>query len=310
MLGCLACSADLYCEEGRVLVRRRAQPGAADEVSDWKAKVDAFFGSYLCHFEVNPEKVEASVQSSNSCQTAGEVKVYKDIEQPSSLRDNMASLSLIEESTTIASYSLCDGLQVFVCQGDITKQHADALVNAANQDLEHSAGVAAALSRAGGPEIQRESDELVKCFGKIPIGETVVTTGGNLKCKKLLHAVVPVGGKASKRDKMLLEKTVHSALKFSEIMEFQSIAIPCISSGVSGVPLTVCTEAIVAAVKDFGSVGGRNTAHIYICIDSLLYIYIYITSNTIFDCCLCRHLMLSKLTNSLKKSKIQVSLEY
>uniref|UniRef100_A0A3Q4GEN8 Macro domain-containing protein n=1 Tax=Neolamprologus brichardi TaxID=32507 RepID=A0A3Q4GEN8_NEOBR len=162
-----------------------------------------------------------------------------DIEQPSSLHDNIASLSLSEESTTIASYSLCDGLQVFVCQGDITKQHADALVNAANQDLEHSAGVAAALSRAGGPEIQRESDELVKCFGKISIGETVVTTGGNLKCKKLLHAVGPIGGKPSKRDKMLLEKTVHSALKFSEIMEFQSIAIPCISSGVSGVPLTV-----------------------------------------------------------------------
>uniref|UniRef100_A0A3P9CZT2 Macro domain-containing protein n=1 Tax=Maylandia zebra TaxID=106582 RepID=A0A3P9CZT2_9CICH len=181
-----------------------------------------------------------------------------DIEQSSSLRDNMASLSLREESTTIASYSLCDGLQVFVCQGDITKQHTDALVNAANQDLEHSAGVAAALSRAGGPEIQRESDELVKCLGKIPIGDTVVTTGGNLKCKKLLHAVGPVGGKASNRDKMLLEKTVHCALKFSEIMEFQSIAIPCISSGVSGVPLTVCTEATVAAVKDFGSVGGRN----------------------------------------------------
>ncbi|XP_039465857.1 uncharacterized protein LOC116315024 [Oreochromis aureus] len=278
MLACLACSADLYCEEGRVLVRRQAQPGAADEVSDCKAKVDAFFGGYLCHYEVNPDKVEALVQSSSSCQTAGEVKVYTDesgkavvvgelslvrarlvdIEQPSSLRDNMASLSLSEESTTIASYSLCDGLQVFVCQGDITKQHADALVNAANQDLEHSAGVAAALSRAGGPEIQRESDELVKCFGKIPIGETVVTTGGNLKCKKLLHAVVPVGGKASKRDKLLLEKTVHSALKFSEIMEFQSIAIPCISSGVSGVPLTVCTEATVAAVKDFGSVGGRS----------------------------------------------------
>ncbi|KAL4007178.1 hypothetical protein ACER0C_001030 [Sarotherodon galilaeus] len=278
MLGCLACSADLYCEEGRVLVRRRAQPGAADEVSDWKAGVDAFFGGYFCHYEINPEKVEALVQSSSSCQTAGEVKVYTDesgmavvvgelslvharlvdIEQPSSLRDNMASLSLSEESTTIASYSLCDGLQVFVCQGDITKQHADALVNAANQDLEHSAGVAAALSRAGGPEIQRESDELVKCLGKIPIGETVVTTGGNLKCKKLLHAVVPVDGKASKRDKMLLEKTVHSALNLSEIMEFQSIGIPCISSGVSGVPLTVCTEATVAAVKDFGSVGGRS----------------------------------------------------
>ncbi|XP_026018527.1 uncharacterized protein LOC113019194 isoform X2 [Astatotilapia calliptera] len=282
MLACLACSADLYCEEGRVLVRRRAQPGAADEVSDWKAEVDALFGGYFCHYEVNPDKVEALVQSSSSCQTAGEVKVYTDesgmavvvgelslvharlldIEQSSSLRDNMASLSLREESTTIASYSLCDGLQVFVCQGDITKQHADALVNAANQDLDHSAGVAAALSRAGGPEIQRESDELVKCLGKIPIGETVVTTGGNLKCKKLLHAVGPVGGKASNRDKMLLEKTVHCALNLSEIMDFQSIAIPCISSGVSGVPLTVCTEATVAAVKDFGSVGGRSVSKI------------------------------------------------
>ncbi|XP_031596858.2 uncharacterized protein LOC116321214 [Oreochromis aureus] len=282
MLGCLACSADLYCKEGRVLVRRRAQPGAADEVSDWKAEVDALFGGYFCHYEVNPDKVEALVQSSSSCQTAGEVKVYTDesgmavvvgelslvharlldIEQPSSLRDNMASLSLSEESTTIAGYSLCDGLQVFVCQGDITKQHADALVNAANQDLEHSAGVAAALSRAGGPEIQRESDELVKCFGKIPIGETVVTTGGNLKCKKLLHAVVPVGRKASDKDKMLLEKTVDCALNLSEIMEFQSIAIPCISSGVCGVPLTVGTEATVAAVKDFGSVGGRSLSKI------------------------------------------------
>lgn len=281
-LACLGCSAELYPEEGRVLVRKLAQPGAAYEVSNWKAQVDALFGGYLCHYEVNPDKVEALVQSSSSRQTADEVKVYTDepgmavvvgelsqvnawlldTEQCSYFSDNMASLNLSEESTIIASYSLYDGLQVFVCQGDITKQCADALVNAANQDLDHSGGVAAALSQAGGPDIQRESYELVKYMGKIPIGEVLVTTGGNLRCKKLLHAVGPVGGKAGDKDRILLEKTVLSILNLSETMAFQSVAIPCISSGVFGVPLTVCCEAIVAAVKDFGSLGGRSLSKI------------------------------------------------
>uniref|UniRef100_A0A3Q0SRT1 Macro domain-containing protein n=1 Tax=Amphilophus citrinellus TaxID=61819 RepID=A0A3Q0SRT1_AMPCI len=251
--------------------RGLAQPGASYEVINWKAQVDALFGGYLCHYEVNPDKVEALVQSSSSRVTADEVKVYTDepgmavvvgelsqvnawlldIEQPSYFSDNMASLNLSEESTVITSYSLYDGLQVFVCQGDITKQCADALVNAANQDLDHSGGVAAALSQAGGPDIQRESDELVKYMGKIPIGEVLVTTGGNLRCKKLLHAVGPVGGKAGDKDRILLEKTVRSILNLSERMAFQSVAIPCISSGVFGVPLTVCCEAIVALTTRF-----------------------------------------------------------
>ncbi|KAM9335327.1 uncharacterized protein ABDE67_020293 [Symphorus nematophorus] len=175
---------------------------------------------------------------------------------------NLASLSLSDVNTTVASYSLCDGLQVLVCQGDITKQHADALVNAANEDLDHCGGVAAALSEAGGPEVQRESDTLVKYIGKIPTGEVVVTTGGNLNCKKLLHAVGPVGGNADGRERILLGKAVHSVLNLSEIMGFQSIAMPCISSGVFGVPVDVCSEAIVTAIKEFGSQGGRSLSRI------------------------------------------------
>ncbi|XP_042367813.1 protein mono-ADP-ribosyltransferase PARP14-like [Plectropomus leopardus] len=179
-----------------------------------------------------------------------------------SFAHSLASLSLSEENTTVASYSLCDGIQVLVCQGDITKQEADALVNAANEDLDHSGGVAAALSKAGGPDVQSESSALVKYIGNIPTGDVVVTTGGDLKCKKLLHAVGPIGGKAGGREKILLEKTIQSALDLSEIMEFQSIAIPCISSGVSGVPVTVCSEAIVSAVERFGSQGGRSLRRI------------------------------------------------
>uniref|UniRef100_A0A667WEG1 Macro domain-containing protein n=1 Tax=Myripristis murdjan TaxID=586833 RepID=A0A667WEG1_9TELE len=150
----------------------------------------------------------------------------------------------LPRNTTVATYYLDSGLQVVVCQGDITKEHADALVNAANEDLNHVGGVAAALSRAGGAQVQTESSTLVKQVGKIPTGDVVVTTGGNLNCYKLLHAVGPVQGRAGGRERELLEKAVCSVLNLAEMMEFQSIAIPCISSGTYGVPIRVCTEAI------------------------------------------------------------------
>ncbi|XP_054457338.1 uncharacterized protein LOC129093362 [Anoplopoma fimbria] len=178
-------------------------------------------------------------------------------EFPSVARD-LASLSLSEVNTTAASYSLRDDFQVLVCQGDITKQEADALVNAANEDLDHSGGVAAALSKAGGPEVQKESRAIVKQTGKVCTSDVVVTTAGNLNCKILLHAVGPVGGKSGDRERMLLEKTVQSALNLADLMECRSIAMPCISSGGFGVPVAVCSDAIVTAVKTFSSEGGRS----------------------------------------------------
>uniref|UniRef100_A0A4W5RCZ6 Macro domain-containing protein n=1 Tax=Hucho hucho TaxID=62062 RepID=A0A4W5RCZ6_9TELE len=160
--------------------------------------------------------------------------------------------SIREETVTSASYRLRLGLQVVVCQGDITKERADALVNAANEDLDHAEGVAAALSRAGGPEVQQASRDLVRQIGRVPTGTVVETTGGNLPCKMLLHAVGPVGGSVGGSERPLLEKTVKAALDLAETMELQTLAMPCISSGIFGVPLKVCSEAIVSAVRDFG----------------------------------------------------------
>lgn len=170
--------------------------------------------------------------------------------------------TLIRRNLGVVKYSLQDGLQVLVCQGDITKQYADALVNAANERLDHGGGVAAALSKAGGPEVQKESKEIVKQTGKLSTGQVVVTTGGNLKCKKLLHAVGPIGGQSGGRERSLLEATTQNALNLAEMMELKSIAIPCISSGLFGVPVAVCSEAIVTAVKEFASPGGRSLSRI------------------------------------------------
>ncbi|XP_041635840.1 protein mono-ADP-ribosyltransferase PARP14-like isoform X2 [Cheilinus undulatus] len=176
------------------------------------------------------------------------------IQLPEQLRSSRQDFA----SGTVATYSLCGGLKVLVCQGDITKQEADAIVNAANERLDHGGGVAGALSKAGGPLVQKESTLIVRQTGKIPTGEVVVTTGGDLKCKKLLHAVGPTAGKSGGRERALLEKAVLSALGLAELMDFRSIAMPCISSGIFGVPVPVCSEAIVTAVKKFGSEEGRS----------------------------------------------------
>ncbi|XP_069578385.1 uncharacterized protein [Brachyistius frenatus] len=202
-----------------------------------------------------------SLQSCSSPQTdADEVEVYGEAAMEESSRSAPSSLS--EGNVAVATYSLVDGLRVLVRQGDITKQVADALVNAANEDLDHCGGVAAALSKAGGPDVQEESNAVVKYLGKIPTGDVIITTGGDLNCKKLLHAVGPVGGQVGGRERELVEKTIQSSLNLAEIMQFKSIAIPCISSGLFGVPVTVCSEAIVTAVKTFGSQGGRSLSEI------------------------------------------------
>ncbi|XP_039678553.1 protein mono-ADP-ribosyltransferase PARP14-like [Perca fluviatilis] len=231
-----------------------------NEMNQGQYRAQVFFGlgSSVCLLGHTKEVEELSEAVT---QFILESSVQSKVSLPS-IAHNLESLSLSEVNTTVARYSLRDGFQVLVCQGDITKQDADALVNAANEDLDHGGGVAAALSKAGGPQVQKESRAIVKQTGKIPTGDVVVTTGGNLKCKKLLHAVGPVGGKSGGREGVLLEKTVQSALNLAEMMEFRSIAIPCISSGTFSVPVTVCSEAIVTAVKKFGSQGGRSLSRV------------------------------------------------
>ena len=168
-------------------------------------------------------------------------------------RDYMGSAAReVQEGKRSQLYDLPGGVTVLVCRGDITKVNADALVNSANGYLDHGRGVAAALSHAGGPEVQRESHALVRKHGKYATGDAVMTTGGYLQCKRLIHIVGPVQGEANGRERQLLTRSVGSVLKLADDNKFQSIAFPCISSGNLKVPISLCAEAIVTAVFDFG----------------------------------------------------------
>ncbi|MEQ2213579.1 hypothetical protein XENOCAPTIV_017288 [Xenoophorus captivus] len=143
------------------------------------------------------------------------------------------------------------GVKVSVWKADLTHFRADAVVNAANEDLKHYGGLAQALSTAGGPQIQMESDDFVKKCGKLPTGKTVVLDAGSLPCKKIIHAVGPELSMSPSRyevqkAKSMLETTIWSILNRVEEYHLADVAIPAISSGLFHYPLPDCAHTIVA----------------------------------------------------------------
>jgi putative ATPase len=138
-------------------------------------------------------------------------------------------------------------VELDVVQGDITMLDVEAVVNPANNYLIHGGGLAAAIVRRGGQIIQQES----KKIGFVPTGSAVITSGGSLKAKHVIHAVGPryKDGKSGEAEK--LAGAVKSALDIAEKKKLKSIAIPAISSGIFGYPIEESAEVIVKAVADF-----------------------------------------------------------
>lgn len=150
-----------------------------------------------------------------------------------------------------AEIKLKGGVVVEVHKGDLTRFQVDVVVNAANEDLKHIGGLADALSRAAGPQLQRQCDDLIKKHGKLKTGHAVITNPGNLPCKQVIHAVGPRWNNSEKEKcTWLLKKAVRESLKLAETYNYCSIAIPAVSSGVFGFPLKECALSIVTAIKE------------------------------------------------------------
>ena len=149
---------------------------------------------------------------------------------------------------TIYVYSLKNGLTVEVIKGDITEENVDAIVNAANSYLQHGGGVAWAIVKKGGEEIQRESDEYVRKYGPIPTGGVAVTRAGKLKAKYIIHAVGPRYG-VEGEDK--LELAIKNSLLKADELGLESIAIPAISTGIYGYPYEICVKVMARVLKNY-----------------------------------------------------------
>jgi O-acetyl-ADP-ribose deacetylase (regulator of RNase III) len=141
-------------------------------------------------------------------------------------------------------------------QGDITDMDVDAIVNAANNDLVLGAGVAGAIRRKGGEEIQRECDAI----GTIPIGSAAITSGGKLKARWVIHAASMELG-AGTTPEALRGSTLHS-LHLARQKGLKSIAFPAIGAGIGGFPLRECAEIMIGAVaEDLRQPGSLETVY-------------------------------------------------
>ncbi len=142
--------------------------------------------------------------------------------------------------------------------GDITQLDTEAIVNAANERLAHGGGVAGVIARAGGPTIQRESNEWVREHGAVKTGSAAITSGGNLKADYVIHAVGPVYG-AVDNPAALLVSAVTSSLRMADQHALKSIALPAISTGIFGYPMgeaaSVMLEAAIEYLKEHPQTG-------------------------------------------------------
>jgi O-acetyl-ADP-ribose deacetylase (regulator of RNase III) len=130
-------------------------------------------------------------------------------------------------------------------EGDITDLDVDAVVNAANQYLQLGSGVAGAIRAKGGPSIQRECDQIGRC----PIGGAVITGGGNLKARHVIHAVGPHGSDVDADEK--LTSCTRASLALADEHQLHSIAFPAISTGVFGYPIDKCARFMLSTAVDY-----------------------------------------------------------
>lgn len=144
-----------------------------------------------------------------------------------------------------------NNVSIKIIHGDITEEKVDAIVNAANSRLKHGGGVAGMILKKGGSTIQKESDEYVKKHGTIEAGNVAVTSGGNLTCKYIIHAVGPIWKGGTNNEETLLYNTVYNSLKKTNELELKSIALPAISTGIFGYPIEKAVKVYFKAIHDF-----------------------------------------------------------
>lgn len=136
-----------------------------------------------------------------------------------------------------------------IVRGDITTEVVDAIVNAANEHLQHGGGLAHTISKKGGPAIQKESDDWVRQHGRVSHARPAWTSGGRLPAKYVIHAVGPVWGDGDEDRK--LESAVTGSLRVANELECSSIALPAISTGIFGFPKERAAGIIFSAIQNY-----------------------------------------------------------
>lgn len=155
--------------------------------------------------------------------------------------------------------------------GDITQQHTDAIVNAANSSLMGGGGVDGAIHRAGGPKILEECMQIVSKQGKLPAGKAVITSGGNLPAKYVIHTVGPIWQNGANDESQLLASAYRESLELADINKLQSISFPSISTGAFVYPVDQAAKVALQTVMAFLKTATSVKEVVFVLFDSRTY---------------------------------------
>jgi O-acetyl-ADP-ribose deacetylase len=153
-------------------------------------------------------------------------------------------------------------ITISLIQGDITKQTTDAIVNAANSSLMGGGGIDGAIHRAGGPAILEECKQIVSKQGRLPPGKAVITTGGNLPTKYVIHTVGPIWSGENNDEPELLARAYHESLKSAEKQQLESISFPSISTGAYRYPLAEAAKIALETMVRFAKQEAKSLKEI------------------------------------------------
>jgi O-acetyl-ADP-ribose deacetylase len=152
-------------------------------------------------------------------------------------------------NTLLAEHILSTGQTIQIVQGDLTMEGVDAIVNAANEYLQHGGGVARTIAEKGGSAIQKESNAWVLQHGRVAHANPAWTSGGNLPAKYVIHAVGPVWGDGDEDHK--LEAALTGSLRVADELKCSSIALPAISTGIYGFPKDRAAGIILSVIESY-----------------------------------------------------------
>lgn len=206
-----------------------------------------------CVFIMQEDPRAVRVISNSSRQFEQAKKMLKDDLNQASVDEVTSATLLTSTSCESMVIPLAGGRKLTLKRADIVLEEVDIIVNAANGNLDHGAGVAGALNRASGGAVQRHSDKYIKNNGRLFSGQVAVTlAGGSLKCKHIIHAVGP-----TKYDynvaacERLLCDVMNRILQEAEKLKAQSIAVPAISSGIFGVDKELVAKCVTDSVQSY-----------------------------------------------------------
>ena len=225
-----------------------------DKVKELNDKVDKFYGRMHDHHKLNLEK-ERQNKMQEICDNHKKEAISKYEIEEKILTGIMNKYEKDKADSDAKNKQVIDykGCNVIIRKGDLTQEREDAIVNPANEELDHAGGAAYAIASKGGKVIRKESKKYIKKHGSLPTGEATTTNAGNLPCEKVIHAVGPIYPNNNMRDQKQREElrsAIKSILGEMKKYNFNSVSFPAISTGIFRFPLELYAIIIGDVLKE------------------------------------------------------------